>query len=195
MYTPEPDQQRDVFYSEAQWTTCAGTWLAQPADLAEREAIDRAAQALKEQRKLALEFYRDPLAAKQFGLELFSQPAFTPLHLSDALIEKLIANVGEPPIVESPDDPAFANYLRTGVLSIANSKVRRHLAHQLRRFLPQFVQAEQWTAAIAIDNNAFRTSLGNEASPFLVQMTLRGLARYYGALEPSAANNNNTPTP
>lgn len=179
MYTPESDPQTDVFYVDALWTTCSGTWLAQPADFAERERIDQAVRAVKEQRKLAMEYYANPRAAKQFALDLFQRPEFAPLHLSDELVAKMLAKVGEPPVVEQADDPAFAQYLNRAVLSIANSKVRRHLANQLRRFLPQFVAAEQWREAIAIDNNAFRTSLGNEASPFLVQMAFSGLVRYY----------------
>ncbi len=182
MYTPDSDPQSNVFYVDALWTTCAGTWLAQPADVAERERIDRAVQAVKEQRKLAMEFYADPRAAKQFALELFQRPEFAPLHLSDELVQMMIERAGEPPVVTDADDPAFAHYLNRAVLSIANSKVRRHLANQLRRLLPQFVAAQQWREAIAIDTNAFRTALGNEASPFLVQMAFSGLVRYYEAM-------------
>ncbi|NJL35215.1 MAG: hypothetical protein HC893_16885 [Chloroflexaceae bacterium] len=101
------------------------------------------------------------------------------MHLGDELVARMIEQVGEPPVVNDPDDPAFANYMRRAVLSIANSKVRRHLADQLRRYLPMFVESERWREAIAIDNNAFRTSLGNEVSPFLVQMALSGLVRWY----------------
>ena len=61
--------------------------------------------------------------------------------------------------------------------------MRSALAGQLRRLLPQFVEADRLKDALAIDYNAFRTALGNEVSPFLVQMTLQGLARYYEALD------------
>jgi hypothetical protein len=168
-----------ALYAAAALTTCADTWLAHAPDAAERQRIDAACKQLREQRRLAVEFYNDPLAARIFSLELFREEHFAPLHLSERLIAQILRHVGEPPVVEDENDPAFSNYMRQAVLAIASSRVRREMAAQLRRFLPQYVQAERWQAAIAIDNNAFRTALGNEVSPFLVQMTLGGLVRWY----------------
>jgi hypothetical protein len=168
-----------AYYYAATLTTCEGTWLATAPDAAEKQRIDAASQRVREQRKLALEFYQDPREAKIFSLELFRGEAFAPLHLNNSLIEQILSAVGEPPIVQDPEDTAFATYMRHAVLSIATARVRSALAGQLRRFVPGVVEAEQWKEAIAIDNNAFRTALGNEVSPFLVQMTLGGLARWY----------------
>jgi hypothetical protein len=168
-----------AYYYAATLTTCEGTWLALPPDAAEKQRIDAASQAVREQRKLAVEFYQDPRQAKIFSLELFRTEDFAPLHLNDTLIEQILSAVGEPPVVQDSDDPAFATYMRHAVLSIATARVRSALAGQLRRFLPGYVAGEAWHKAIAVDNNAFRTALGNEVSPFLVQMTLGGLARWY----------------
>jgi hypothetical protein len=49
--------------------------------------------------------------------------------------------------------------------------------------LPQFTEAERWREAVAIDYSAFRTSLGNEVTPYLAQMALAGLADYYDERE------------
>lgn len=164
-------------------TTCAGTWLEQPPDAAEQQRIDTASRHVREQRKLAIAFHHDPQAANLFSIELFRRPEFAPLHMADWLIERIITTVGEPPVTEDVDGPAFSAYLRRAVLSIADPQVRRALAGQLRRYLPRYVEAGEWKKAVAIDNNAFRTSLGKEATPFLVQMTLEGLARWYETYE------------
>jgi hypothetical protein len=175
----EPAGAGTAYYYAATLTACEGTWLALPPDAAEKQRIDAASQAVRDQRKLAVAFYQDPRQAKIFSLELFRGEAFAPLHLNDTLIEQILSAVGEPPIVQDSDDPAFATYMRHAVLCIATARVRSALAGQLRRFLPGYVASEEWHKAIAVDNNAFRTALGNEVSPFLVQMTLGGLARWY----------------
>lgn len=164
-------------------TLCEGTWLEQPATAEEQQRIDAAFKVLREQRKLAVDFYQDPNMANVFSIELFRDEAFKPMELEDWLIEKMIAEHGEPPIIEEGDEETFSNYLRDAILSIATSRVRTALAAQLRRYLPRYVDAGQWKEAVAIDYNAFRTALGNEVSPFLVQMALAGFARYYDAYE------------
>lgn len=160
-------------------TRCAGTWLEYAPDDAEQQRIDAASRALRQQRAQALLFYQDATEAHLFSIRLFRGEEFQPLHLSDHLVAQMLQAVGEPPEVENPDDPTFTRYLRQAVLSIASAQIRRTLAAQVRRFLPRYVEAHEWQKAIAIDNNALRTSLGNEVSPFLVQMTLEGLARWY----------------
>lgn len=160
-------------------TRCAGTWLAEPPDPAEQERIAEASRRVQQQRAVAAEFYRDMEAASEFCIKLFRGEEFAPLHFSDELVEQMIARVGKPPLVESDQEHLFADYLRRAVLSVASPNVRRLLAAQLRRYLPRYVEAERWKEAVAIDFNAFRTSLGNEVSPFLAQMALAGLADYY----------------
>ncbi len=177
---------RSSIYAPASLSACTGTWLEQAPDADEQQRIDAACKQVREQRKHAIAFYRVPVEARIFSLELFRRAAFSPLHLSDHLIEQILQAVGEPPVVEAQDDPSFATYLRQAVLCIASARVRRDLATQLRRFLPGYVEQELWKEAIAIDHNAFRTALGNEVSPFLVQMTLGGLTRWYDEHEPAA---------
>jgi hypothetical protein len=179
----ERDSKRDY---TAALTTCTGTWLEHPPDADEQQRIDAAFKLLREQRRIAIEFHRDPEAANLFSIELFRGKVFRPLHLEDWLIERILNNIGEPPVVEEGDERTFTNYLQRAVLSIAAPHFRRSLAGQLRRFLPQYVEAGRWKEAVAIDYNAFRTSLGNEVSPFLVQMTLEGLARWYEMHEDDA---------
>lgn len=179
----ERDIKRDY---TASLTTCTGTWLEHPPDAPEQQRIDAAFKLLREQRRIAIEFHRDPEAANLFSIELFRDKVFRPLHLEDWLIERILNNIGEPPLVEEGDEALFTNYLQRAVLSTATPHFRRSLAGQLRRFLPQYVEAGRWKEAVAIDYNAFRTSLGNEVSPFLVQMTLEGLARWYEMHEEDA---------
>lgn len=172
------ERRSHVTYA-ATLTTCEGTWLEQPPTEEEQQRIEAASHTIREYRRLAIEFHRDPTAANIFSLELFREKEFAPLHLNDRLIAQIIDRVGEPPVVEEADDPAFSTYLRQAVLSIASAQVRRALAEQLRRLLPHYVEAGEWKKAIAVDYNAFRTALGHEATPFLVQMTVEGLARWY----------------
>ncbi|PDW03435.1 hypothetical protein [Candidatus Viridilinea mediisalina] len=160
-------------------TRCAGTWLAEPPDGAEEQRIAEAAHVLKEQRAQATAFYRDPVAARAFSIKLFRDERFAPLHFGDALVEKMIAQCGEPPVVTAETEEQFSNYLRDAILVVALPNTRRLLAAQLRRMLPAYVAAGQWQEAIAIDHNAFRTSLGTEVTPFLAHMALAGLAAYY----------------
>jgi hypothetical protein len=179
----QTSEEHDTREYAAALTRCAGTWLAAPPDAAEQERIAAAGKALREQRRRAVEFHQDPNAATLFSINLFRDAAFAPLHLERRLIAQMIAAQGEPPEVADPDDPAFVQYLRQAILSIAHAQLRKALAAQLRRYLPRYVAAEDWQAAIALDHNAFRTALGNEVSPFLLQMTLEGLARYYEEIE------------
>jgi hypothetical protein len=167
----------------ARLTRCAGTWLDQEPDAAEVAKIDAAGRQLREQRKLSIEFHKDPQAANAFCVELFRTAEFAPLHFADELVEKMIANVGEPPVVGEGEETQFSDYLREAVLSVALPDTRRFLAIQLRRLLPRYVDAGQWREAIAIDYSAFRTSLGNEVTPFLAQMALAGMADYYDQID------------
>ncbi|WP_333691933.1 hypothetical protein, partial [Chloroflexus sp.] len=163
-------------------TRCAGTWLADPPDEAEQGRIAAAVRALTGQRALAIELHRDQAALDAYCIELFRDPMFDPLHIGPEVIRRIIARLGEPPLADGEDTAAFSAYLQQAVLSFALPNPRRLLAAQLRRYLPHFTEAGDWKAAIAIDYSAFRTSLGNEVTPFLAQMTLAGLADYYDEL-------------
>ncbi|MFV9505740.1 MAG: hypothetical protein AB4911_14385 [Oscillochloridaceae bacterium umkhey_bin13] len=163
----------------ARLTRCAGTWLEHEPDAAEQERITAALQQLKEQRAVAVAFHKDPEAAKRFCIELFREPNFAPLAFSEELVAAMIASQGEPPVVDEAHETEFSDYLRDAILIVALPNTRRALAAQLRRFLPHYTEAGQWQAAIAIDHSAFRTSLGNEVTPYLAQIALAGLAAYY----------------
>ncbi len=143
----------------------------------------RAAQQLREQRRIAIEFHTNPEAANAYCIEMFRSAEFNPLHFDTLLIERMLTRVGEPPIVEGDNQEAFSEYLREAVLSVAHADVRRSLASQLRRMLPEYTAAGRWREAVAIDYSAFRTSLGNEVTPYLAQMALAGLADYYDERE------------
>jgi hypothetical protein len=164
-------------------TRCAGTWLEQPADAAEQGRIATAARQLREQRPLALELHRDEQALDAFCIELFRGEAFAPLHFGPLLIDKMIAQVGEPPVVAAGEEQIFSGYLRRAVLSVAVPNTRRFLAAQLRRMLPAYAEQGRWRESIAIDYSAFRTSLGNEVTPYLAHMALAGLADHYDQIE------------
>jgi hypothetical protein len=167
----------------ASLTRSDGSWIEQPPTDAERVRVDQAYRVLREQRRIAVEFHKEPEQANLFSLELFRAETFAPLHFDDWIIEQMIEACGEPPVVEGEDQSEFSEYLRQAVLSVANSRLRRALGAQLRRFLPQFVEAGKLREAVAIDYNAHWTIFGNITTPFLVQMALAGLARYYEAEE------------
>jgi hypothetical protein len=165
----------------ARLTRCAGTWLEREPDGAEQRRIAEAQRLLSQQRSASAALHADPEAANAFCIELFRGEVYRPLHLSDELVAQMIAREGEPPVVAEGDEAEFSDYLRRAVLAVAQPNARRLLAAQLRRYLPQYVEAGQWREAAAIDYSAFRTSLGNEVTPFLAQMALAGLADYYEA--------------
>jgi hypothetical protein len=62
---------------------------------------------------------------------------------------------------------------------IASARVRRALAEQSRRFLPEYVEAGQIREGLAIEHNAYMTVMSEAATPLLVQMLVGGLARWY----------------
>jgi hypothetical protein len=160
-------------------TRCRGTWLEAEPSAAEQRRIAEAQSRLREQRAVAQAFHEEAEAANAFCIELFRDERFVPLHFADELVEKIIAKVGEPPVVDAGDEALFSEYLRRAVLVVALPNTRRLLAAQLRRYLPAYVEQGQWKEAAAIDYSAFRTSLGEEVTPFLAQMALAGLADYY----------------
>ncbi len=133
--------RREAAEYAASLTTCEGTWLERRPDLAEQQRVAAAISRLHQERAAILEFKRDEQAVNLYSLELFRGSDFAPLHLDAWVIEQMIGAVGEPPIVESQDDPAFADYLRRAVLAVVGSRMRSALAGQLRRLLPQYVDA------------------------------------------------------
>lgn len=163
----------------ARLTNATGTWLERPPTAEEQARISAAHKQLEQHRRLADEISRDPDALTRRGLEVFRATHFAPLHFSDAVIEKVLATLGEPPVVEDPDDTAFSDYLRTAVIRTATAPVRRVLADQVRRFLPQYMASNQIEAALIIEQNAYLTVMSDLVTPLLAQMMVGGLARWY----------------
>lgn len=160
-------------------TNTQGTWLAVPATAAEAEKIANARRKLSNYRQEAEQLAADYEALIKQSLAIFRQPEFAPLYLSDQLIESMLAEFGEPPIVEHDDDPAFSDYLRTAVLTVASSRLRRVLSEQVCRFLPEYVERGAIHEALVIEHNAYLTVMSDAATPLLVQMSVGGLARWY----------------
>src|SRR5262245_38703690 len=160
-------------------TACEGTWLERPPAVEEMTRISIAQKALEQHRAEATALSQDEEALHRFSLEIFRDPRFTPLHFDDWLIESILDQHGEPPIVEDESDPSFSNYLRAAIDSIASSRVRRTMSAQARRFIPEYIEAGQIREALAIDYNAYMTVMSNAITPLLVQMTVGGLSRWY----------------
>ncbi len=160
-------------------SNCEGTWLERPPDAEEQAKIDSAGKILRRFRMQALQLGADQEAFNRFSLELFRDERFTPLHFSDDLIDMILDEIGEPPVVEDENDPSFTNYLLRALGVVASSRVRRAMAEQARRFLPQYVAAGQYKEALTIEHNCYMTVMSDAATPLLVQMLVSGLARYY----------------
>ncbi len=165
-------------------SNCEGTWLEHPPDADEQAKIDSAGKILRRFRMQALQLGADRDAFNRFSLDIFRDERFAPLHFSDDLIEMILEEIGEPPIVEDDSDPSFTNYLLRALGVVASARVRRTMAEQARRFLPQYVAAGQYKEALAIEHNCYMTVMSDAATPLLVQMLVSGLARYYEEHEP-----------
>jgi hypothetical protein len=165
-------------------SNCEGTWLERPPDADEQAKIDSAGKILRRFRMQALQLGADRDAFNRFSLDIFRDERFAPLHFSDDMIEMILEEIGEPPIVEDDSDPSFTNYLLRALGVIASARVRRTMAEQARRFLPQYVAAGQYKEALAIEHNCYMTVMSDAATPLLVQMLVSGLARYYEEHEP-----------
>lgn len=160
-------------------TACEGTWLEYAPDRDEQQRITAARSELATYRPMAMALAADEEAANRFSLEVLRDPRFAPLYFEDWAIEQIITQLGEPPVVETDDDPAFSDYLRQAVQNIANGRVRRALTSQVVRFVPQLVAEEKIREALAIEYNIYMTMMSDAVTPLLAQMMVGGLARYY----------------
>jgi hypothetical protein len=172
----------------ASLTTCEGTWLEHAPDTAEQSRIKSAAEMLRGFRTEAQELGADRDTFNAFSLQLYREERWNALHFEDWLIESILNEVGEPPIVTDNEDPAFSNYLLRALGVIASSRVRRVLAEQSRRFLPHYVGEAKFREALAIEHNACMTVMSEAATPLLVQMLVGGLARWYDEHEDEEAS-------
>ena len=167
----------------ASLTNCAGTWLEHAPSAEEQTRIQLADRILRNYRVDAMQLGANQEEFNKFSLAVYRDERFQPLYLDDWLIEGIIAEHGEPPVVEDEGDPAFSNYLLRALGSVASSRFRRAMAEQSRRFLPQLVQEGKIKEALAVEHNAYMTVMSDAATPLLVQTLVGGLARYYDEVE------------
>lgn len=168
-------------------TNCAGTWLERAPDADEVARVTAAVREMTKHRGTQQELHADRTAFHQFSLNIYRDPRWEPLYFDDWLIEQILNDVGEPPIVISNEDPAFSNYLLHALSQIDSARLRRALAEQSRRFLPQYVENGQIREALAIEHNAYMTVMSNAATPLLVQSLVGALARWYDEHEEDEA--------
>ncbi|KAB8143860.1 hypothetical protein F8S13_08135 [Chloroflexia bacterium SDU3-3] len=176
-------QRREAVEFVSGLTACEGTWLERQPDKDEQQRVAAARQELAKHRDIAAELAKDEDAANRFSLQVLREDRFAPLYFEDWVVEQVIDGLGEPPVVESDDDPAFSNYLRAAVQGIASSRVRRALASQASRLLPGLVAEGKIREALAVEYNIFLTLMSEAITPLLAQMMVGGLARYYDALD------------
>jgi hypothetical protein len=170
----------------ASLTNSDGTWLERAPDAQELTRIQMADRMLREFRVDAMQLGANQEEFNKFSLSVYRDERWAPLYLDDWLIEGIIAELGEPPVVEDESDPAFSNYLLRALGTVASSRFRRAMAEQSRRFLPQYVQEGKIKEALAIEHNAYMTVMSDAATPLLVQTLVGGLARYYDEYEEDA---------
>lgn len=160
-------------------TASEGTWLERPATAEEQQRLKAAEQILAQHRAEATALSADEAALQRFSLEVFRDERFAPLRFDDWVVEDVLDQFGEPPVVEDESDTSFSDYLRAAVLWFATSRVRRAISAQARRFIPAYVQAGQIRHALAIDYNAYVTVMSDAVTPLLAQMMVGGLSRWY----------------
>ncbi len=160
-------------------TACEGTAFERPPDAEEQAHIAAADRELRKYRLQAMQMGADQETFNKFSLQIYRDERFAPLYFSDDLIETIIEEQGEPPIVQDDSDPAFSNYLLASLSTVASARLRRVLAEQSRRFLPKYVQIGLIREALALEHNAYMTVMSDAATPLLVQMLVGGLARWY----------------
>jgi hypothetical protein len=167
----------------ASLTHCEGTWLEHPPSAEELTRIQMADKMLRTYRLDAMQLGADQEEFNRFSLSVYRDERWAPLYLEDWLIEGIIAEHGEPPVVEDESDPSFSTYLLRALGSVASARFRRAMAEQSRRLLPQLVQEGKIKEALAVEHNAYMTVMSDAATPLLVQSLVGGLARYYDEIE------------
>lgn len=163
----------------ASLTNCAGTWLERAPDAEEVARVTSAVRAMAQHRGTQEALHADRTAFNQFSLNMYRDPRWEPLYFDDWMIEQILQDAGEPPIVINNEDPAFSNYLLHALSVVDSPRLRRAMAEQSRRFLPQYVENGQIREALAIEHNAYMTVMSNAATPLLVQALVGALARWY----------------
>ena len=80
------------------------------------------------------------------------------------------------------NDKAFTDYIIGAIGVIISARIRRALAEQAQRYLPDLVAEGELAGAVLLANNAYMTLMSESATPLLVQSMVSGLSAYYDEL-------------
>ncbi|MFN7470325.1 MAG: hypothetical protein ACK5S9_01575 [Roseiflexaceae bacterium] len=182
MSNPQRPARRSTAYTHAAYTRCAGTAIEATPDTAEMTEIRAAMEAARRERQSVQETLTSIDAYHARSLALYRQPRFGALALDGWLIADVIDSIGEPPIVEDEEDPAFTDYIVRALDAIMSARIRRALSEQSQRFLPALIAENDIEGAVLLANNAYMTLMSSAATPLMVQAMVSGLAAYYDEL-------------
>jgi hypothetical protein len=182
MSAPIHPPRRSTAYTHAAYTRCAGTWIEHEPQKAELVALRDALEVARSSRNSVVANVPDVEAYHRLSLALFRHDRFRPLALDGWLIATVIDALGEPPIVEDENDPAFTQYIRQALGEIASARIRRAIAEQAQRFLPTLINENDVEGAVLLAQNTYMTLMSESSTPLLVQAMVSGLSAYYDEL-------------
>ena len=182
MTNPQRPARRSTAYTHAAYTRCVGTLLEDAPDAAEQTAVRAAMESARRERQTVQDSLTSVDAYHGLSLTLYRDARFNALALDGWLIADVIESIGEPPIVEDEEDPAFTDYIVRALDAIMSARIRRALAEQSQRFLPQLIAENNIEGAVLLSNNAYMTLMSDAATPLMVQSMVSGLAAYYDEL-------------
>jgi len=182
MPAPVRPARRSTEYVHAAYTRCVGSPLEHAPDKAEQTRIREAMESARRARDSVQDAITTLDAYHEQSLALFRQNRFFVLALEGWLIADVIDAIGEPPIVEDEADTAFTTYIISAIDVIISARIRRALAEQSQRFLPELIAENDITGAVLLANNAYMTLMSERATPLLVQAMVSGLSAYYDEL-------------
>jgi hypothetical protein len=182
MSAPARPARRSTAFVHAAYTRCAGSWLELAPTEAEAYKIRDAMEVARRSRDQVQESLTSLDAYHEQSLALFRHDRFRPLALDGWLIADVIDSIGEPPIVEDENDQSFTDYIIKAIGVIVSARIRRALAEQAQRYLPELVAEGELAGAVLLANNAYMTLMSESATPLLVQAMVSGLSAYYDEL-------------
>lgn len=186
MSTPHRPARRSTAYTHAAYTRCVGTPLEHAPSPAELAAVRDAMEVARRERQSVQESLDSMDAYHTQSLAVYRHERFAPLALDGWLIADVIDSLGEPPIVEDEDDPAFSEYIVKALGIIMSSRIRRALSEQSQRLLPALIAENDIAGAVLVANNAYMSLMSDAATPLMVQAMVSGLAAYYDELPDEA---------
>jgi hypothetical protein len=182
MNAPVRPPRRSTAYVHAAYTRCVGSWLEDAPSKEELASMRDAMEKARYYRETVKDAIPSLEAYNELSLALFRQDQFQALALDGWIIADIIDAIGEPPIVEDEADPAFTQYILAAVGTIASARIRRALAEQAQRYLPNLIAADDKVGAILLANNTYMTLMSESSTPLLVQCIVSGLSAYYDEL-------------